>query len=528
MSEHTRDVLVVGAGPTGLTLAGALKKLGLSVMLIEANQGPTPYTKATNLMQGTQEQLAIFGVMDRMKQGSGAMENYMMYAYGSNLSPRDMHLRESPFSDVLFLGQNRIERHLVDWLAEIDQPIAYEHKLISLSQQADGVQAVISHKGEETLQRFKYVVGCDGPRSRTRVGTKCDFEPVKTGKWVRQIDATMQWKRLRTMKQMWLFYYDAGFAAVIHLPGGITKFMTFETIRQEVQTDPTLEEMQQKLREVSGDETATLRDPVWISHGELLTGVAPTLIDGRILLAGDAGNPILPNGGQGLNVGIQDAVNLSWKLADVINGYGSQALLSSYEAERRALRLNLEKAQLFVLDKTIDAPAWFRWFLRNLGNVMLNRGWSAVARTFSQLSNDYKNSPMSVEKIGKKGVGAGHRILDADVVSASADQQVSMFDEMLFPGWKCLLFDFGTQLTDPLQAHYKQHAWIRASVVTASTRTTYPQDSLYFDIDSVVHKRYGILKPTLLLIRPDNYVALRCPAEAVAEFDAYLQHWFTL
>ena len=278
-----------------------------------------------------------------------------MGLYGANVGPRSMVLTESPHSQVLFLGQNLIDATLATAFTARGHHIHFKHRLAKLQQTPEGVQATITTDAGDASHHFKYVVGCDGPRSTTRTFTNCDFEPIKTGKYVWQVDATLHWKRLKTMQQMWLYYYDIGFGAVIHLPNNVTKVMAFEPKESMPNRVPTLEEMQQKLRQMSGDATATLTNPTWLSHGELLTGVAPALIDKRILLAGDACNPILPNGGQGLNVGIQDALNLAWKLHDVLKGYASDSLLATFSTERRSIRLALEKVQLSTLKYTLPA-----------------------------------------------------------------------------------------------------------------------------------------------------------------------------
>ncbi|MEL6103728.1 MAG: FAD-dependent monooxygenase [Pseudomonadota bacterium] len=257
----------------------------------------------------------------------------MVHMYGTNVGPREMHLKESPHPSVLFLGQDLIEKNLKGALPNTGNDILFGHRLTVLEQTEERVTATVkSDSGQATIQA-KFVVGCDGPRSTVRSLSACDFEPVKTGKYVWQVDAKLSWTGLRTIKQMWLYYYDDGFGAVIHLPGGITKVMVFEEKGRLPAREPSLEEMQARLRKMSGDATATLTDPIWFSHGELLTGVAPSPVDGRIILAGDSCNPILPNGGQGLNVGIQDAFNLAWKLHDVVQGYAKPTLLDTYEGK---------------------------------------------------------------------------------------------------------------------------------------------------------------------------------------------------
>ena len=528
MVDFRADVLIVGAGPTGLALSNALSRLGNSLMLIESRETTSIYTKATNLMQGTLEQLSVYGLTDIMYETGGRMTRYMMGMYGTNVSPRDMHLTESPHSDVLFLGQDLIDGNLDKKFEETGNKVFFNHRLTHLEQNDEGVMVTIEHDGKEYVHQFKYVVGCDGPKSITRTFTDCDFEPVKTGKYVWQADATLKWKRLKTMKQMWLYYYDEGFGAIIHLPGDNTKVMAFEPKENLANRKPTIEEMQEKLRMMSGDESATLTNPIWLSHGELLTGVAPALIDNRVILAGDACNPILPNGGQGLNIGIQDGLNLAWKLSDVLKGYASTKLLQTYNEERLAVRIALEKVQISTLKYTLPAPKFNRWFLRKYGNGLLNKFWYRLAWAFSQLTLNYKESSLSKDYLGKKGVPAGYRILDADIVKASTDEEVSLFNELARPKWKLLLFDNGQQVTLDFSSLDSRYTFIDKLWITSSMHTTYPIDNLYYDIDEVAHKRYEVKKQQFILVRPDNYAALRCGIGQLSVLDNYLKKWFNI
>lgn len=521
MNEYDADVLIVGAGPTGLALANALGQLSISFVIVEAKSETSIHTKATNLMPGTLEQIDVYGLADAMYAKGGVMERYMVHMYGTNVGPREMHLDESPHPNVLFLGQDLIDRTLKEQLPEGGREIRFGHKLTHLSQDGEGVTAGIETDGQTQTIRTRYVVGCDGPRSITRSFSKNDFEPVKTGKYVWQVDAKLSWRGLRTMKQMWLYYYPEGFGAVIHLPGGLTKVMAFEEKGRLPNRNPTLEEMQERLRMMSGDNTATLTDPVWVSHGELLTGVAPGLVDGRIILAGDASNPILPNGGQGLNVGIQDSLNLAWKLADVVAGRASPDLLDTYEVERRGNRLALEKVQINTLKNTLPAPAFNRFFFRKYGNWFLNKFWPFLAKAFSQLGVAYVKSPLTFEKLGKKGVRAGNRVLDADVLRNSDQSEVSLFKELSKPCWKVVMFDDGGSVSFPSEILDWDIPGLETLIISTSDSKDTSDARAFTDVERIAHKTYQIGQPTVFLIRPDNYIAARV---GIKDVDSLKRH----
>ena len=134
--------------------------------------------------------------------------------------------------------------------------------------------------------------------------------------------------------------------------GGIHRVLCIEPKASFPEREPTLDEMQSKLRDVVDDVSVELSEPEWFSYTDLSMGIAPGVGDGRIFLAGDVGNPVLPNGGQGMNTGIADAFNLGWKLAAVLLHSGSHELLDTYNEERRALRSALQKAQFNSLRYT--------------------------------------------------------------------------------------------------------------------------------------------------------------------------------
>jgi hypothetical protein len=256
-------------------------------------------------------------------------------------------------------------------------------------------------------------------------------------------------------------------------------------------------------------------------------GIAPQIIDNRVILAGDAGNPILPNGGQGLNTGIQDSLNLAWKLSDVIKGTAKTKLLNTYQDERLALRAALEKVQFNSLKYTTKAPNYMQWIIRKLGNWMLDKGGEkGMAKMFSQLNVHYKKSPLTIDKIKKGVVKAGNRILDGDLVQASTLREVSLFNQLSIPVWKLIIFDHQKQLDKLPQIDKINSVLLHTIVITASTTTIYDEKNLYFDIDALVHKTYGIHQPTILLVRPDNYVALRTSVNDLSELTHYLANWY--
>ena len=257
---------------------------------------------------------------------------------------------------------------------------------------------------------------------------------------IRQVDARLTWRRLGSTEQMWLFYFDRGFAVLVPLPGGVHRILTIERKPAIPKRGPALEEMQAKLRTVAEDPLLMLSEPSWFSYTDLSMGLAPGLRDGRVFLAGAAGNPVSPDGGQGMNTGIADAYDLGWKLAAVMRQGAPKALLDTYNAERHTLRTALQKAQHASLKyTTLSTPKAMQAAFRLFAEPALDLGGEyRMAQAFSELALNTRKSPLTPEAARGGGVRAGDRALDAPVVHEG--RELKLYDRLYFDGWTLLAF----------------------------------------------------------------------------------------
>lgn len=522
-------VLIVGAGPTGLTLANILTCYGVSVRLVEKRAGPSRHTKATNLMQRTQELLDSVGLLEPVARVGGAMSALTVDAYGVSVGPRTMHLKETAFPDVILCGQHVVEDAAARRLTRLGVEVEYGAELVGLSQDADGVDAEIVRGGAPERIRSQYIVGADGRAGVTRTFTALDFEPVRTGVAIRQVDCTLRWHRSSTSDQMWLFYFDHGFAAVVPLPDGVHRVLLIEPKNAFAAREPTVDEMQAKLRSVTGDPGLELTHTRWASYTDLAMGIAPALIDGRVILAGDVGNPILPNGGQGMNTGIGDAFNLGWKLAAVLNHGARPELLSSYNTERHHLRARMQAAQFRSLKYTTLVTPWpARAIFRRVAGAVLDAGAEyKVAQAFSELTITTRRSPLSLDTMRGGGGRAGDRARDAPVTRGF--DTVRLREILYDGGWTLLAFTGRGRRADNAAAMAALHGLrhrISGHLVT-TVMLTAPVDgpSVLHDLDGQAHRAYTITRPTLLLVRPDGHIAVRVAPSQVRHLEHYLASW---
>ncbi|MEV4434374.1 FAD-dependent monooxygenase [Streptomyces sp. NPDC049555] len=327
------DVIVVGGGPTGLTLAGELGLAGVRAVVLERQPVRSGQSKALNLQPRTAEMLDMRGwlepVLDR------ALTTVPTGHFAG--IPLDYDVFDTAFPYQVGIPQARVEEFLEDNLAAYDVPVLRGHELTGLAQDADGVTATVTTPDGTTRRlRAAYAVGADGARSRVRKEARIAF-PGREGR-LSMVVADVVLADDGTLPTQWsLPRYDAreDRPFLIPLGGGVFRFLFGGPEQQERDRDApvTDDEVRAALRPArgAGPELVEVR---WASRFTDAARQAEQYRAGRVLLAGDAAHIHLPAGGQGLNLGVQDAFNLGWKLAAVVTGRAGADLLDTYHAER--------------------------------------------------------------------------------------------------------------------------------------------------------------------------------------------------
>lgn len=313
-------VIIAGGGPTGLMLAGELALAGIDVAIVERRDSQhLDGSRAGGLHSRTIEVLDQRGIAGRFLSQGRTHPAVHFHV------PLDISDAPTRHNYVLGLWQHHIERILAEWIGELRVPIYRGCDVIGLAQDDSGVDIALS---DGRSLRAAYLVGCDGGRSVVRKTAGIDFPG-----W----DPTTSWliAEAETAEEpKWGLHRDA------HGIHGIGKTENADTVRI-VLTEPALRlDGQPGLRDVRATLTAVygsdfgIHNPTWISRFTDMTRQAACYRDRRVLLAGDAAHVHPPVGGQGLNIGVQDAVNLGWKLAQVIKETSPASLLDTYHAER--------------------------------------------------------------------------------------------------------------------------------------------------------------------------------------------------
>ena len=345
MTEHA--VVIAGAGPTGMMLAGELALAGVDVAIVERR--PTPEligSRSRGLHSRTIEVLDQRGIADRFL-AEGQVAQVASFA-GVTLDVRDFPTRH-PYG--LALLQNRFEEILAGWVGELPVRILRGREVTGFAQDDAGVDVELSD-GESL--RAAYLVGCDGGRSLIRKAAGIEFPG-----WDPSVSSLIAEVAVREEPE-WGVRHDAnGTQAIGKLDDGKRAGMVVSEGYAGQTGTPTLHDLRRALVAVWGTDYG-VHSPTWISRFTDMTRQAASYREGRVLLAGDAAHVHYPVGGQGLQLGVQDAVNLGWKLAQVATGRSPERLLDTYHAERhpvaaRVLRTNLAQTMLTRSDARIDA-----------------------------------------------------------------------------------------------------------------------------------------------------------------------------
>ncbi len=319
MTEHA--VVIAGGGPTGLMLAAELALAGVDVVVVERRASQDlDGSRAGGLHARTLEVLDQRGIVERFVS-EGQSHPFVGYA-GTFLDMSDFPTRHN---GLLALWQRDIERILAGWVDELGVPIRRQREVVGFTQGTTGVEIELS--GDGSL-RAQYLVGCDGGRSLVRKAAGIDFPG-----W----DPTTSWMiaevEMEEEPQIGMRPEGGGIGPV-NRDGGAGPYRVVLVEREiEHAGEPDLHDLSEALVAAYGTDYG-VHSPTWISRFTDMTRQAASYRVGRVLLAGDAAHVHAPTGGQGLNVGVQDAVNLGWKLAQVVDGTSADSLLDTYHAER--------------------------------------------------------------------------------------------------------------------------------------------------------------------------------------------------
>jgi 2-polyprenyl-6-methoxyphenol hydroxylase-like FAD-dependent oxidoreductase len=475
VTEH--PVVIAGGGPTGLMLAGELALAGVDVAIVERRASQElAGTRAGGLHSRTIEVLDQRGIAERfLAEGQVAQ----VAAFGGNLLDISDFPTRHPYG--LGLWQNHCERILAGWVDELEVPIYRGREVTGFTQDDNGVDVELA---DGQSLRAEYLVGCDGGRSLVRKAAAIEFpgwDPttsslIAEAEMAEEPELGIRHDELGK-HALGKLEYEVRDGEVVYQEGGPVGVMVTEE-HVGATTEPTLRDLSEALIAVYGTDYG-IHSPTWISRFTDMTRQAAAYRDRRVLLAGDAAHVHAPDGGQGLNIGVQDAVNLGWKLAQVVKRTSPESLLDTYHAERhpvaaRVLRTTMAQVALRRPDERTKAVN------ETISELLgMDEPRKRFAALMSGLDIHYD--------LGKGHPLLGRRVPDLDLVTVNGRLRVFT----LLHDARPVLLNLG----EP--GGFDITPWAdRVQLVDASYVGTWELPALG-----------TVTAPTAVLIRPDGYVA---------------------
>ncbi|WP_181369424.1 FAD-dependent monooxygenase [Flavobacterium album] len=483
--EKTTKVIIAGAGPTGLALACQLLRYGIDLIILDKNESTTYLSKAMVVHARTLEIFDEMGLADKAVAEGQIAQQFTILSHGKTQGQMKIGAFGkglSPFPFALILEQSKTEQLLAKHLSELGTNVQWKSEIVRFDNTGDGVTVFYKDgQGNEQVIKGDYLVGCDGAASPVRHQIGLTFEGDTQERTFFVADVKME-SPLTEDKDAWFVMIEKGF--VLFFPmAGEKHYRVIGSVPEDL-----AKRGKATFADIATDLISQAEIPLefpeeyWFSTYRVHSRMVESFSKGRCFIAGDAAHIHTPAGGQGMNTGIQDAYNLGWKLAFVLQGKANARLLDTYDEERRTNAVNLLK----TTDRMFDILAGTSW-LTNIFRLYLFPKLIKFATetpfinkrifpTLSQIGISYPDSPLTIESsLGKTEAG--------DRMPWFMINGESIYDKLMEPAYKLLYF--GNE---------------NVAEVTSSV----PLSKLSF---SEIPDPFESHSDFYIVLRPDNYIA---------------------
>jgi 2-polyprenyl-6-methoxyphenol hydroxylase-like FAD-dependent oxidoreductase len=481
------DVIVAGAGPTGLTLACVLRGFGVGVRVIDRAAGPAVTSRANFVHARGSEVLDRVGALGDLPDRSRRAMQITTYL-------GDRPVMRLKFGDPgmqtaappMVISQAEVEAALRDRLTELGGRIEWDTALVGIQQDADQVKAELS-TGE--IAGCRWLVGCDGTSSQARKAAGIAAPGVRLSEQFLLADLRLDWDLDRSGTSGWI--HPSGMLGAMPMPhpdhDQLWRLLAYDPSPDGVRVEQSEDDILQRFREILPERTGDaikIIDALWLSDFVVHRRLADAYRSGRIFLAGDAAHAHAPFGGQGMLTGIGDAENLGWKLAMVVRGDAAPALLETYQAERRPLARQVLRGTSAVTKIDIAEHPVGRFLRDHVIIKIFNLPAVQRSTTYStsQLWVSYRNGPLGGRRLGSRP-RPGDRVPDR--ACTTGDQRPTRLYAELGDHWALL------QPANP--------SMIDSAMINTATRSLGPTVTVLSSED----------QRQTWLIRPDGHLAWR-------------------
>jgi 2-polyprenyl-6-methoxyphenol hydroxylase-like FAD-dependent oxidoreductase len=489
------DVLIIGAGPTGLTLACDLARRGVGHRVVERDPAPNRATRAKTVQPRSLEVLDDLGAVDHvLRHGVAALPMRFHEPSGAIVDKPSISVRadeefRTPYPDPLWIGQFDVEHALRQRLDELGGQVEFGAEVVGVEQDDDGVTVTLRTSDGDERVRARFVVGADGGKSGTRkfAGLPLVGRTYGEQRWYLG-DVTVPGL---DRDHMHIWPSEHGMLGLTPLGDELWQFQS-PILPDEHAETPSVEFYQRLFDDRAGKGAVELASASWLSVYQVNVRMVENYRNGRVLLAGDAAHVHSPAGGQGMNTGIQDAYNLGWKITSVLDG-ARPALLDTYGAERvpvasTVLEMSTAKMSRAMAEAGSGTEDGLGSALANVGDGALNSGLGIHYRT---------TSPIVFPGAATAGPAAGDRAPNVSGLRGK-DFSGDLFDLLRGPHWSLIAYEH----TDP--------------VIFDNAKPTHMHvhriGSAIADTKGEFERVYQPYPGELILIRTDGYIIARVPA----------------
>ena len=527
MNSQPPKVLIVGAGPTGMTAALELSRLQIPIRIIEKMPEPATTSRAVGVQARTLELLEQRGLVEQMLAKGNRGLAGSIYGEGKRVFRLDFSHNGSHYGYMLFISQAETEATLRAALENQQVTIEREVEFVALSQSehCDSVKAILKHRDSSLEEvRCKYLIDSEGAHSISRTTLNLQFEGKTREENYALGDLYVDGDLPAT--DFHIFSSQFGFMGLF--PMGDRRFRLIASnplSKPNKDTAPSLEELQQ-IYDQRSHIPARFHDMSWSSWFRINSRMVDRLCVGRVFLGGDSAHIHSPAGAQGMNTGIQDMINLSWKLALVIKRQADPRLLDTYSDDRIPfIRSVLTKTEGLTDVIGSENPV-FRSVFSHIAPWIVGTDFVQENSTerMSQLSLNYRDSPLSASHHFSGSLRAGDRVpnLDVRVIGgrgesmreATATSSFQLLDTDRFT----LLF---ANLKDAAATHHSVQSFLSPWHGLLTTYSIAPSANAEQQFKSI----FGS-EPSLILVRPDGYAAFLGSDDSLDSLAQYLNSWF--